>query len=249
VIKNLQEKLTGMIRTHFSGAIRQSVPLLLAIGFALAARFDSDSLHQPTEIRLASLQGSAQKIDLTSFCPMLKYVNEGISLHFKTSVPHDFKQYEIFDTSQGDGGIRFIVNRDRQLVAEHGSNIFALSEPIARNSAKGIDLDIKVTMMINPQYEADQLVVFKAVNPENQEKFALMLPTEFDQIICDNEGFIGLAAPNSMITITAQGYITPAAQEASRSTILFRALGSLSLSFWLAMKWINRKQLVMGNHD
>ncbi len=249
MLKDLQDKLVGMIRTHFSGAIRQSIPLLLAIGFALTARFDSESLHQTTEIRLASLQGSSQNVDLTSFCPMLKYVNEGISLHFKISVPRDFKRYEIFSTSQSDGGIRFFVNRDRQLVAEYGSNIFALSEAIVMNPSRGIDLDLLVTIKIDPLFEGDQLVVFKTVSKDNQETYALMWHAKFNQIICDNQGLIGDAAKNLSVTVTAQDHISQAAQEASRSTVLFRALVSLSLSSWIGIKWICRKQTTAGSHE
>jgi hypothetical protein len=248
VIKNLQDKLAGMIRTHFSGAIRQSIPLLLAIGFALAARFDSDSLHQPTEIRLASLQGGSQNVDLTSFCPMLQYVNEEISLRFKMSVPRDLNEYEIFSTSQSEGGIRFVVNRDRQLVAEHGSFKLVLSEAIVMNSAREIDLDLLVTMKIDPLREGDQLVVFKTVSPDNQETYALYWATKFNQIICDDQGVIGSAAENLPVTITARGYISQAAQTADRSTVLLRALVSLSLSFWFAIKWICRKQANEGIH-
>ncbi len=247
MLKDLQEKLVGVIQTYFSGAIRQSIPLLLAIGFALAARFDSDSLHQPTEIRLASLQGSSQKVDLTSFCPMLQHVNEGISFHFRISVPQDFKQYEIFNTSQGAGGIRFIVNRDRQLVAEHGPFKLVLSEPIVMNSARGIDLDLLVTMKIDP-LQGDQLVVFKTVSLDNQETYALYQVAEFNQIICDDQGVIGINAKNSSVTVTALDHIYQAAQKANRSTVLFRALVSLSLSFWFAIKWICRKQTTEGIH-
>lgn len=249
MLNNLQEKLVGVVRTYFSGAARQSIPLILAIGFALTARFDSESLHQSTEIQLATVQGSSQKVDLTSFCPMLKYVNEGVSLHFKMSVPRDLNDYEIFSTSQSDGGIRFFVNRDRQLIAEHGSNLFGLSEPIARNPAKGIDVDLLVTIKIDPLNEADQLVVFKTVNTDNQETYALMEPKAFNQIICDDQGLIGSAENRSPVTVTARGYISPAAQKADRSTILFRAFCSLSLSILLATKWIKRKQIVTGNHE
>jgi hypothetical protein len=247
VLKDLQDKLVGMIRTHFSGAIRQSIPLLLAIGFALTARFDSESLHQTTEIRLASLQGSSQKVDLTSFCPMLKYVNSGLSLHFKISVPHDFKQYEIFNTSLDSGGIRFIINRERQLVAEHGPYKLVLSEAIVMNSARGIDLDLLVTMKIDPLLE-DQLVVFKTVSLDNQETYALYQTAEFNQIICDDQGVIGINAKNSSVTVTARDHISQAAQAASRSTVLFRAIISLSLLFWFAIKWICRKQTTEGIH-
>jgi len=249
VFKNFQEKLVGVVRTYFSGAARQSIFLLLAIGFALTARFDSEPLHQTTTIQLVSVQGSSQKVDLTSFCPMLKYVNEGISLHFKMSLPQELKKFEIFRSSQSDGGIRFFINEGRQLIAEHGSNIFALSEPIARNPAKGIDVDLLVTIKIDPLNEADQLVVFKTVNTDNQETYALMEPKAFNQIICDDQGLIGSAENSSPVTVTARGYISPAAQKADRSTILFRAFCSLSLSILLATKWIKRKQIVTGNHE
>ncbi len=249
MLKNFQEKLVGVVRTYFSGAARQSIFLLLSIGFALVARFDSEPLHQSTEIQFKNVRGDSQNIDLTSFCPMLKYVNEGISLHFKISAPRDFKEYEIFSTSQSDGGIRFFVNRDRQLIAEHGSNLFGLSEPIARNPAKGIDLDLLVTIMIDPLFEGDQLVVFKTVSKDNQETYALMWHTKFNQIICDNQGLIGSAAKNSSVTVTARDHISPAAQTADGTTILFRALSSVSISFWFATKWICRKRAVRSNHE
>ena len=249
MLKDLQEKLVGLVQTYFSGAARQSIFLLLAIGFALVARFDSEPLHQTTEIRLASLQGSSQKVDLTSFCPMLKYVNEGISLQFKMSVPRDLNEYEIFSTSQSDGGIRFIVNRDRQLVAEHGSFKLVLSEAVVMNSAREIDLDLLVTMKIDPLIEADQLVVFKTVSPDNQETYALYQAITFDQIICEDQGLISSAAKNSPVSITVRGYIFPAAQTAGGSTILFRALASVSILFWFVIKWICRKRVVKGNHE
>ena len=249
MLKNFQEKLVGVVRIYFSGAARQSIFLLLAIGFALTARFDSESLHQSTEIQFKNVRGDSQNVDLTSFCPMLKYVNEGISLHFKISVPKDFKRYEIFSTSKSDGGIRFFVNRDRQLVAEHGSNIFALSEAIVMNPSRGIDLDLLVTIKIDPLFEGDKLVVFKTVNKDNQETYALMWHAKFNQIICDNQGLIGDAAKNSSVTLTAQDHISQAAQEASRSTVLFRAIVSLSLSSWIGIKWISRKQTTTGSHE
>ena len=249
MLKNFQEKLVGVVRTYFSGAARQSIFLLFAIGFALTARIESEPLHKSTEILLENIQGDSQNVDLTTFCPMLKYVNEGISLHFKISVPRDFKQYEIFSTSQSDGGIRFFINEGRQLIAKHGSNIFALSKPIAMNPAGGLDVDLLVTMMINPQNEGDQLVVFKTVSIDNQETYALMWPTEFNQIKCDDQGLIGKSAKNSPVSITARGYISPAAQEASRSTVMLRALTSLSLFFWFATKWICRKRVAKGSHE
>jgi hypothetical protein len=249
VLKDLQEKLVGLVQTYFSGAARQSIFLLLSIGFALVARFDSEPLHQTTEIRLASLQGSSQKVDLTSFCPMLKSVNEGISLRFKMSVPRDLNEYEIFSTSQSGGGIRFIVNRGRQLVAEHGPFKLVLSEAVVMNSARGIDLDLLVTMMIDHLGEGDQLVVFKTVSTDNQETYALYKASVFDQIICEDLGLIGSAAKNSQVSITARGYISPAAQTAGGSTILYRALASVSLSFWFATKWICRKRVVKSNHE
>jgi hypothetical protein len=249
VLNNFQEKLVGVVRTYFSGAARQSIFLLLAFGFALAARFDSEPLHQTTTIQLVSVKGGSQKADLTAFCPMLKYVNEEVSLHFKMSVPRDLRKYDIFSTSQSDGGIRFFINEARQLIAEHGSSKLVLSEPIVLNLAGGIDIDILVTMMIDPLYEGDPLVVFKAVNSDLEETYALMLPTEFNQIKCDNQGLIGIAAENSPLTITARGYISPAAQKADRSTVVLRALTSLSFSVLLAMKLIRRKQEATGNHE
>ena len=249
MLNNLQKKLVAVVRTCFSGVAHQSIFLLLAVGFALTARIDSEPLHKSTKIQFENVQVDSQNIDLTSFCPMLKYVNEGISLRFKKFLPRDLEKYEIFSTSQSDGGIRFFINEGRQLIAEHGSNIFALSEPIVRNSAKGIDVDLLVTMKIDPLNEADQLVVFKTVNTDNQETYALMQPKAFNQIICDDQGLIGSAENNSPVTVTARGYISPAAQKADRSTILFRALCSLSLSILLATKWIKRKQIVTGNHE
>ena len=249
MLKNLQEKLVGMVQTYFSGAVRQSIFLLIAIGFALVARFDSEPLHKSKEILFENIHGDSQNVDLTTFCPMLKYVNEGISLHFKISVPRDFKQYEIFSTSQSDGGIRFFINEGRQLIAENGSNIFALSEPIARNSAKGIDLDLLVTIKVDPLFEGDQLVVFKTVNKDNQETYALMWHAKFNQIICDNQGLIGDAAKNLSVTVIAQDHISPAAQTADESTILFRALSSVSISFWFTTKWICRKRAVRSSHE
>ena len=238
-----------MVQTYFSGAVRQSIFLLIAIGFALVARFDSEPLHKSKEILFENIHGDSQNVDLTTFCPMLKYVNEGISLHFKISVPRDFKQYEIFSTSQSDGGIRFFINEGRQLIAENGSNIFALSEPIARNSAKGIDLDLLVTIKVDPLFEGDQLVVFKTVNKDNQETYALMWHAKFNQIICDNQGLIGDAAKNLSVTVIAQDHISPAAQTADESTILFRALSSVSISFWFTTKWICRKRAVRSSHE
>ena len=238
-----------MVQTYFSGAVRQSIFLLIAIGFALVARFDSEPLHNSKEILFENIHGDSQNVDLTTFCPMLKYVNEGISLHFKISVPRDFKQYEIFSTSQSDGGIRFFINEGRQLIAENGSNIFALSEPIARNSAKGIDLDLLVTIKVDPLFEGDQLVVFKTVNKDNQETYALMWHAKFNQIICDNQGLIGDAAKNLSVTVIAQDHISPAAQTADESTILFRALSSVSISFWFTTKWICRKRAVRSSHE
>lgn len=249
MLNNLEEKLVAVVRTCFFGVAHQSIFLLLAVGFALTARFDSETLHKATTIRFENAQVDSQNVDLTSFCPMLKYVNEGISLRFKKTVPQDLKKYEIFSTSQSDGGIRFFINEDRQLIAEHGSSIFALSEPIARNPARGIDVDLLVTMKIDPLNEAEKLVVFKTVNTDNQETYALMLPNAFNHIICDDQGLIGSAENNSPVTVTARGYISPAAQKADRSTILFRALCSLSLSILLAMRWIKRKQIFIGNHE
>ena len=245
MLNNLQEKLVGVVRTYFSGAARQSIPLILAIGFALTARFNSESLHQSAEIQLAAVQGSSQKVDLTSFCPMLKYVNEGVSLHFKMSVPRDLNDYEIFSTSQSDGGLRFFLNEERQLYAVHKSSEFVLSGPIVRGE---IDLDVMVTVMLDHLNEEGQLVVFEAVTSDSQRINAFMQGDEFNQIICDDQGSIGMPAKNSQLTITARDYISPASQEASRSTVLFRALVSLSLSFWLAIKWVCRKQETQGNH-
>jgi hypothetical protein len=76
-----------------------------------------------------------------------------------------------------------------------------------------------------------------------------MSPSEFNQIKCDDQGLIGVAAENSPLTITARGYISPAAQKADRSTILFRALCSLSLTILFAIKWMKRKQVVTGHHE
>ncbi len=249
MLNNLQEKLVAVVRTCFSGVVHQSIFFLLAVGFALTARFDSEPLHQTTKIRFENDQVNSQNVDLTSFCPMLKYVNEGISLRFKKFVPWDLKKYEIFSTSHSDNGIRFFINEGRQLIAERGSSKLVLSEPIRVNPARGIDVDILVTMMIDRLYEGDTLVVFKAVNSDLEETYALMSPTEFNQIKCDDQGLIGIADENSPLTITARGYISPAAQKADRSTILFRALCSLSLSIWFAMKWIDRKKLVIGRHE
>jgi hypothetical protein len=92
-------------------------------------------------------------------------------------------------------------------------------------------------------------VVFKTVNTDNQETYALMQPNAFNQIICDDQGLIGSAENSSPVTVTARGYISPAAQKADRSTILLRALCSLSLSILLATKWIKRKQIFAGNHE
>jgi len=254
VLKTLQEKLVVLIRTYFSGAVRQSIPLLLAVGFALTARFDSESLHQSTEIRLATVQGSSQKVDLTSFCPMLKYVNEGISLHFQMSVPRDLNDYEIFSTSQSDGGIKFFLNEERQLYAVHKSSEFVLSGPIvighlAPPSFGGeIDLDITVTLILDPLLGGRQRVLFMTGNSELQRTNAFMSVNEFNQINCDDQGLIGISAKNSMTTMTARNHISAALQEASRSTVLFRALGSLSLALWLGIKWICRKQIIEGNH-
>jgi len=245
VIKNLQEKLVGMIRAHFSGAVRQSIPLLLAVGFALTARLDSEPLYQSTEIRLATVQGSSQKVDLTSFCPMLKYVNEGISLHFQMSVPRDLNDYEIFSTSQSDGGIRFFLNEERQLYALHKSSEFVLSGPALEGE---IDLDITVSLILDPLLGGRQRVLFMTGNPELQRTSACISVAEFNQINCDDQGLIGISAKNSMTTITARNFSSQASQEASRSTVLFRALVSISLAFWLAIKWICRKQAIEGNH-
>lgn len=249
MLNNLQRKSVAVVRICFSGIVQQCIFLLLAVGFALMARFDSEPLHKSTKIQFENVQVDSQNIDLTSFCPMLKYVNEGISLHFKMSLPQELKKFEIFRSSQSDGGIRFFINEGRQLIAEHGSNIFALSEPIARNPAKGIDLDLLVTIMIDPLFEGDQLVVFKTVSKDNQETYALMWHTKFNQIICDNQGLIGSAAKNSSVTVTARDHISPAAQTADGTTILFRALSSVSISFWFATKWICRKRAVRSNHE
>ena len=119
-----------VIRTHFSRVWRQCFCLILAVGFALTARFDSEPLHKSTKIWFENVQVDSQNVDLTLFCPMLKYVNEGISLRFKKFVPWDLKKYEIFSTSQSDGGIRFFINEGRQLIAERGSSKLVLSEPI-----------------------------------------------------------------------------------------------------------------------
>ena len=117
MLNNLQKKLVAVVRTYFHAAALQSIFLLLAIGFAVSARFDSEPLHKSTKIRFENVQGGSQNVDLTSFCPMLKYVDEGISLRFKVSVPRDLKQYEIFNTSQSDGGLQFLLNEGRQLIA------------------------------------------------------------------------------------------------------------------------------------
>ena len=87
------------------------------------------------------------------------------------------------------------------------------------------------------------------MNSDLEETDAVMSPSEFNQIKCDDQGLIGVAAENSPLTITARGYISSASQEASRSTVMLRALTSLSLSVLLAMKWIKRKQVVTGNHE
>ena len=255
MLNNLQEKLVGVVRTYFSGAARQSIPLILAIGFALTARFDSESLHQSTEIQLAAVQGSSQKVDLTSFCPMLKYVNEGVSLHFKMSVPRDLNDYEIFSTSQSDGGLRFFLNEERQLYAVHKSSEFVLSGPVvighqAPPAFGGeIDLDITVSFILDPLLGGRQRVIFMMGYPELQRTNAFMSVAEFNQINCDDQGLIGISAKNSMTTITARNFVSQASQEASRSTVLFRALASLSLLFWLAIKWICRKRVIEGNFE
>jgi len=254
VLRTLREKLVGMIRTHFSGALRQSIPLFLAVGFALIARFDSEPLHQSTEIRLATVQGSSQKVVLTSFCPMLKYVNEGISLHFQMSAPRDLNDYEIFSTSQSDGGLRFFLNEERQLYAVHKSSEFVLSGPIVIGQLAPpvfggeINLDITVTLILDPLLGGRQRVLFMTGYPEPLRTNAFMSVAEFNQINCDDQGLIGIDAKNSMTTITARNSISPASQEASSTTVLFRALVSLLLSFWLTMKWICRKQATEGNH-
>jgi len=254
VLKNLQEKLVGMIRAHFSGVVRQSIPLLLAVGFVLVARFDSESLHSSTEIRLATVQGSSQKVELTSFCPMLKYVNEGISLHFQMSVPRDLNDYEIFSTSQSDGGLRFFLNEERQFYAVHKSSEFVLSGPIVIGHLAPpvfggeIDLDITVSLILDPLLGGRQRVLFMTGNPELQRTNSFISGAEFNQINCDDQGLIGISAKNSMTTITARDHISPASQEANRSTVLFRALVSLSLAFWLGIKWVCRKQTTEGNH-
>ena len=255
MLNNLQEKLVGVVRTYFSGAARQSIPLILAIGFALTARFDSESLHQSTEIQLATVQGSSQKVDLTSFCPMLKYVNEGVSLHFKMSVPRDLNDYEIFSTSQSDGGLRFFLNEERQLYAVHKSSEFVLSGPVVIGHQAPpvfggeIDLDITVSFILDPLLGGRQRVIFMMGYPELQRTNAFMSVAEFNQINCDDQGLIGISAKNSMTTITARNFVSQASQEASRSTVLFRALASLSLLFWLAIKWIGRKRVIEGNFE
>ena len=255
MLNNLQEKLVGVVRTYFSGAARQSIPLILAIGFALTARFDSESLHQSTEIQLATVQGSSQKVDLTSFCPMLKYVNEGVSLHFKMSVPRDLNDYEIFSTSQSDGGIRFFLNEERQLYAVDKSSEFVLSGPVVIGHLAPpvfggeIDLDITVSFILDPSLGGRQRVIFMMGYPELQRTNAVMSVAEFNQINCDDQGLIGISAKNSMTTITARNFVSQASQEASRSTVLFRALASLSLLFWLAIKWIGRKRVIEGNFE
>ncbi len=254
VLKDLQEKLVGLVQTYFSGAARQSVFLLLAIGFALVARFDSEPLHKSTKIRFENVQGGSQNVDLTSFCPMLQYVNEGISLRFKISVPRNLNEYLIFSTSQGDGGIRFIVNRDRQLVALHGSSKLVLSEPIIIDplassiSGENIDIDITLGLILDPLLGGRQRILFMIGYPDLQRTNAFMSVVEFNQIICEDQGLIGEADKNSYVSVTVRDYISPASQEASRSTILLRALVSLSLSLWFGIKWIHREQTTMRNH-
>lgn len=255
MLNNLEEKLVAVVRTYFSGAARQSIFLLLAVGFALTARFDSEPLHQTTTIQLVSVQGSTQKVDFTSFCPMLKYVNEGVSLHFKMSVPRDLNDYGIFSTSQTDGGLRFFLNEERQLYAVHGSSEFVLSGPVVIGHLAPpvfggeIDLDIMVTLILDPLLGGRQRVLFMTGYPELQRTNAFMSVAEFNQILCDDQGLIGVDAKNSTTTIIVSKHISQASQEASRSTVLFRALASLSLSILLAMKWIKRKQIVTGNHE
>ena len=245
MLKTLREKLVGMIQAHFSGAARQSIPLFLAVGFALTARLNSEPLHQSTEIRLATVQGSSQKVDLTLFCPMLKYVNEGISLHFQMSVPRDLNDYQIFSTSQSDGGIKFFLNEERQLYAVHKSSEFVLSGPVSGGET---DLDITVSLILDPLLEGRQRVLFMTGNPDLQQTNSFLSVNEFNQINCDDQGLIGISAKNSMTTMTVRNHISAALQEASRSTVLFRALVSLSLALWLAIKWICRKRPTEGNH-
>jgi len=255
VLNNLQEKLVGVVRTYFSGAARQSIPLILAIGFALTARFDSESLQQSTEIQLAAVQGSSQKVDFTSFCPMLKNVDQGVSLHFRMSVPRDLNDYEIFNTSQSDGGLRFFLNEERQLYAVHKSSEFVLSGPVVIGHQAPpvfggeIDLDITVSLILDPLLGGRQRVIFMMGYPELQRTNAFMSVAEFNQINCDDQGLIGISAKNSMTTITARNFVSQASQEASRSTVLFRALASLSLLFWLAIKWLCRKRVIEGNFE
>ena len=254
MLKDLQEKLVGLIQTYFSGAALQSIFLLLAIGFAVTARFDSEPLHKSTKIQFENVQGSTQKVDLTSFCPMLQYVDEGISLRFKMSVPRDLNEYLIFSTSQGDGGMRFIVNSDRQLVALHGSSKLVLSEPIVIDplassiSGEKIDIDITLGLILDPLLGGRQRILFMIGYPDLQRTNAFMPVVDFNQIICEDQGLIGVAAQDSYLSVTVRDYISPASQDASRSTVLLRALVSLSLSLWLGIKWIYRAQTTKRNH-
>ena len=92
-------------------------------------------------------------------------------------------------------------------------------------------------------------MIFMMGYPELQQINAFISVAEFNQINCDDQGLIGTAAKNSMTTITVRNFSSQASQEASRSTVLFRALASLSLAFWLAIKWICRKRAIEGNFE
>ena len=240
-------KIFEAIRKYFSSVFRQSIPLLIAIGLALTARFSSESLHQSTELRLVADQGTSQRVDITSFCNIFKNIDVGVSLRFQLSLPRDSNDYLVFSTSQNDQRIEFWVNQDRQLFAVYKSFDWKMSEPISTRSLAQpalkqlVDsIDKTITLFPTNLSESNRL----AVSIEGQ-----ILPLyEFKQVSCDNQGLIGVYINNSLTTITVSDQIPNASQVAQRSTVILRSLVSLLILIWFLIKWICRKPNAVDDH-
>ena len=240
-------KIVGAIRKYFSSVFTQSIPLILAIGFALIARFDSEPIHKSTEMRLIADQGKSQRVDLTSFCHIFKNIDVGVSLRFQLSLPRDANDYLVFSTSQNDQRIEFWVNQDRQLFAVYKSFDWKMSEPISTRSLAQpalkqlVDsIDKTITLFPTNLSESNRL----AVSIEGH-----IIPLyEFKQISCDNQGLIGVYISHSPTTITVSVQISNASQVAQRSTVILRSLVSLLILIWFLIKWICRKPNAVGDH-
>ena len=248
MVKTFQKKFFEAIRKYFPSVFRQSIPLILAIGFALIARFDSESIHKSAEMRLIADQGKSQRVDLTSFCRIFKNIDNGASLRFQLTLLRDTNDYLVFSTSQHDQRIEFWVNQDRQLFGLYKSFEWVLSEPISTRSMapptpEGLvdSIDITITLLPTNMSDENRLAV-------SIEGYVIPLQ-EFKQIPCDNQGLFGISANNSPTTVTVRDHVSNASQLSQRSTVVLRSLVSLLILIWFLIKWICRKTNAVDDHE